>query len=67
MNRESVGAVDVAVVICPRRELLTRSMKLFRVAACGCVILKEYEYRSSLLLSKLSVNGFMLCVFCLAV
>ena len=43
MNRESVGAVDVAVVICPRRELLTRSMKLFRVAACGCVILKEYE------------------------
>ena len=52
MNRESVGAVDVAVVICPRRELLTRSMKLFRVAACGCVILKEYEYRSSFVVVK---------------
>ena len=51
-----MGTVDFAVVICPRRELLTMtmsmSMKLFRVAACGCVILKEFEYRSSFVVVK---------------
>ena len=60
-----MGTVDFAVVICPRRELLTMtmsmSMKLFQVAACGCVILKEYEYRSSFVVVKLRLGSICQC------
>ena len=62
MNRECVGAVDVAVVICPRGELLTRSMKHFRETVSSVWVRyfkKNINIVPVLLLSKLSVNGFM--------